>query len=129
MTKPKGMTKLDFQSSTTDSGVRASNFGLLSTFDIRHSDFSYWHSRFFLIHNPDDEPANGTFVISYRFSGGEAVGRNQHPLVHGGAVGVNGHLRDAFRSACAVDGLADDQAPARKAWVLAGSGEIAFDAS
>ena len=80
------------------------------------------------INDANDHPADGTFVVLHGFASGHAIGRNDHTLVHRGAVGVNGDLRNAFRRASMVNGLTNDQAPALKTRVLAGGGEIAFNA-
>ena len=48
--------------------------------------------------------------------------------MHAGAVRVNGNLRHALRLARLVDRLADDQPPALEAGMLAGGGQIAFNA-
>jgi hypothetical protein len=101
--------------------------GFPSDFGLRVSDFSYWDSGFDFVNDAGNHPANGTLIISNSLSGGRAVGRNDHALVHGGAVGINRHLRDAFGIAGPVDGLADDEPPALEARVLAGSRKVAFD--
>jgi hypothetical protein len=46
-----------------------------------------------------------------------------------GAVWVNRHLRHAFRLACAVDRLANNQPPSLEAGMLASRDHIAFNAS
>jgi hypothetical protein len=81
------------------------------------------------IHNANDHPADWTFIITDGSARGKAIRRNDHTLVHGRAVRVNSNLRHAFHAAGMVDRLANDKPPTLEAGVLAGSREIAFNAS
>jgi hypothetical protein len=108
--------------------LRISAFGFLSTFGIRISNFSYWHSGFFFVHDADDHPADWAFVVADGFAGGGAIGGKNDALMHGRAVRVYGDLRDAFGDAGPADRLANNQPPALEARVLASCGQIAFDA-
>src|ERR1035437_9440668 len=106
--------------------LRISSFGLLSSFDIRISSFSYSHPRLFLVHDGGDHPAHGTFIVANGFARGQAVGRNNHLLVHSRAVRVNGHHRRTFGFARRAHWLANDEPPALITRLLAGRHHIAF---
>ena len=49
--------------------------------------------------------------------------------MHARALGVDGDLGRPFRVARQTDGLADEQAPALQAWMLASGDDITFNAS
>jgi hypothetical protein len=89
---------------------------------------SYRHSRFVFVHDADDQPADGTFIVADRFARRRAIAGNHHALVHSRAMGIDGNLRHAFRVACAVGWLANDEPPTMQAWMLSGGNHVAFDA-
>jgi hypothetical protein len=80
------------------------------------------------VHNPNDHPADRTFIVADGFARGEAIRRNDDALVHSRAMSVNGHLRRAFRAARLANRLADHQPPTLEARMLAGGRQIAFNA-
>src|SRR4051812_43894538 len=90
---------------------------------------SYRFARCLLVHNAYNHPSHGTLFVFDRFACGHAIGGNNDSLMHRCPVGINRHLRNALRLARVVDRLANNQAPALKAWMLPGGGQIAFNAS
>jgi hypothetical protein len=80
------------------------------------------------IYDANDHPAGGTFGVFDRGPGGRTVGGNNDVLVHTRAMGVNRNLRRALGPACAIDRLANDQAPTLEAGMLSSRHQIAFNA-
>src|SRR5262245_730359 len=89
---------------------------------------SYRHAWLLFIHHPKHQPADRAFRVADRIPGGRAVAGNDHPLMHAGAVGIDGDLRHPLRFTRAVDWLADNKPPPLEAWMLPGGDDVAFNA-
>jgi hypothetical protein len=117
MTKDEGSPKSQFQ---TGPRAKAIGFGFCHSDFFRHSTFVILHgySRLLLIHDPHDHPSRRASIISHRFPCRLAIGGKNDALMHARTMGINGHLRSAFRSTGLADRLADYQSPTLKARVL-----------
>jgi hypothetical protein len=78
------------------------------------------------VHDSDDHPSHGTFLVTDRFASCHAIGGNDDLLMQGGTMSINGHLRQAFRLAQPADRLAYQQPPTLQASMLPGGDHIAF---
>src|SRR5262249_29629239 len=78
-------------------------------------ELSYRYPRLSFIDDRRDHPAHRTFLITDHFACRHAIRRNHHPLVHPGALRIDGHLWHAFGSARLVDRLANDEPPSLQA--------------
>jgi hypothetical protein len=101
-----------------------SDFALLSDFGFRASDFS---RRFLLIDHAQHQPSDWTLVVAHRPARSQSITRNHHPLLHSGAMGIDGDLRRPFGFARLIDGLANDQPPPFQARMLSGGDYVAFN--
>src|SRR6266571_946897 len=81
-----------------------------------------------VIHETNDHPTHRTFGVANRLARSQTVGRDHHGFMQGGAVGIDGDLREALGLAAGVDGLANEQSPPRQAGVLASGSQVAFNA-
>jgi hypothetical protein len=104
-TREKAEIRDPKQTRTHQVSLRPSGFGLLSDLGLRVSDFS---CPFPLIHNACHHPSGRAFVIAHCLAGRKPIGGDDDPLVHAGAVRINGDLRHALGLAELVDRLADD---------------------
>src|SRR6266567_4223498 len=91
---------------------------------IRNSALSY---RIFLVHQADDHPTDRAFFVAHSVPRGRTVRGNDHPLVEGGAVGIDRDLWRALGIARHTDGLANEERPALQAGVFAGGYDVAFN--
>jgi hypothetical protein len=60
------------------------------------------------IYDAYDHPPRRASVIAHSLARRQAIRGNDHPLMQGGAVSINGDLRRPFSLALGVDRLADD---------------------
>src|SRR5947209_12306463 len=81
------------------------------------------------IHDSNDHPANGTFIVPYGFAGRGSIRGKNNTLVHSSAVSIYGNLRNAFRIASKVNGLTNHQAPPLETCMFASRRKIAFHPS
>ena len=80
-----------------------------------------------LIHDADNHPASGAVVIANSLASCQSIGGNNDALMQRGAMRIERDLRHSLGQAGFTDGLADQQAPPCKAWVLAGRDDVAFN--